>query len=283
MASRSQRSARAKLTERTAGRLRKWALGAAAVAGTAAIAWGVTNLLDKGAEAVKGSAPIALHVDTRLAVIYAGLPPWQSYGFVVRRTGSLPSPPSALCREWQDWAYGRGGVDAEQTRLQIQLQGRANTAILIDRVEVDVERRDKPLAGTLGYCAARGGAVASPRQVDINLDTSPPTVLFAMTGDDYPSRHRLPLTLTGSETELLEIKAHTRRCDCRWRAKLHMIVDGERYVAVIPNEGEPFRTTASVAARHLTWTGDRWRSMTRGEWKGTLPMNWARLAGNVTP
>jgi hypothetical protein len=188
----------------------------------------------------------------------------------------LGRPPSPLCREWRSWALAKGGVDADETRIYAFLQGKPNTAVAIIGVDVEVTRRRPAISGTHAYCPA-GGATASPRLIDIDLDSSPPDVRYASSGDDSPARRRLLLTLNGTETEALQITARTRRCDCEWRARIHMVVNGERHEELIENDGEPFRTSASRRSSHMVWAGDRWRPMSREEWRETLPMSWSEV------
>lgn len=185
----------------------------------AAVTWGVTRALDRGVDALNKAPAVHISVDTDPARVFAGDPPWQTYSFVSPQplTG-LGRAPSDRCREWRSWALRHDGVDGDVTRAFALLQGRANTAVVIDDVDVQVTRRAAPLRGTHGYCPA-GGAVASPRLVDIDLDDDPPTVLFAERGDDYPARKRLLITLNGTESEALDLVAHTRRCYCAWRAR----------------------------------------------------------------
>ena len=119
--------------------------------------------------------------------------------------------------------------------------------------------------------------MGSPRLIDIDLDASPPEVRYANRGDDYPARRRLLLTLNGTETETLQITAHTRRCDCEWRVRLHMVVNGDRDSAVIDDGGKPFRTSASRRSSHVQWVGGRWARMSRETWMSTLPVEWSKL------
>ncbi len=250
---------------------------AAAVA-LPAIGWGVNELLDAGSDSLNGKPPVRVAVESDPARVFAPSDPgWQTYGFVsqANRAG-LGQPPSELCREWRNWAIEGGGVDADQTRLYAFLQGVPDTAVAVTGLDVEVVRRKPAVSGTHAWCPA-GGAVGSPRLVDIDLDTSPPTIRYAEAGDDFPARKRLLLTLNGTETETLQISAHTRRCDCAWRLILHLVVDTERREVIIDDGGEPFRTSASTRSSHVAWTGKRWERMSRAEWRKTLPMRWAHF------
>ena len=100
--------------------------------------------------------------------------------------------------------------------------------------------------------------------IDIDLDEDPPTVLYAEARDDAPARRRLHFTLTGTETETFRLRAHTARCDCEWRARVQMVVNPQRTELLVDEDGEPFRTSASHQAKHVTWNGQRWTSIAKG-------------------
>jgi hypothetical protein len=246
---------------------------------TATVTWAVTRGLDEGSESLNDDPPIRISVEDDPARVYAPNDPgWQTYGFISERTrDQLGRPPSPLCREWRTWALGRGGVDADKTRLYVFLQGKPNTAVVITGLEVDFTRRSRPVSGTHAWCPT-GGAAPSPNVADVDLDTKPPTIRYARAGDDFPGRRRLHLTLNGTETETVELTAHTRRCDCEWRARVFMVVDGEKHEQVIDDGGRPFRTSASGRSSHVQWDGKRWATMSRAEWKQTLPLSPAELA-----
>lgn len=238
-----------------------------------------------GSSEVRPSArgpAVRVLVETDPTVVFAGQPEWQSYSFVT------PIPPSRLseqppeaCRAWRSWARRYDAVDADQTNAYATLQGRPDTAVQIDGVEVEMLRRAPAMRGTSGHCLAPGGAVGNPRLIDVDLDADPPDVLYAELGDDFPQRRRLVFTLTGPETETLQLRAHTRRCDCTWRVRIHMVVDGRRQDVVVDDRGHPFRTSASGAAVHRQWSGVRWAPLSRAAWRRTLPVDWRAVAKQI--
>ena len=117
------------------------------------------------------------------AVFEHGFPNWESYGYVFDLgLNQLGSPPTNVCREWRTWARSLGGVDANATKLQLTLEGRNDSEIRIDRLEIDVTRRREPLQGIHAVCPV-GGAAASPRQIYVDLDADPPRVQFVERGD----------------------------------------------------------------------------------------------------
>lgn len=257
---------------------KRWGTWVGAAILASVIGWGVAQLLDSERKSLSNGPGVAISVETDPARVYAPSDPnWETYGFIsTRRPSELGPPPSELCRKWRTWALDRGGVDADQSRFYVYLQGRHDTAVVISGVDVEVHRRP-PRAGTQAFCGA-GGASGSPRLIDVDLDASPPAVRYADEGDEQLGRRRLLLTLNGTETETLQLVAHTRRCDCEWRARIHMTVNGVERDAVLDDHGEPFRTSASVRSTHVLWTGKRWKTRSRRDWEASLPTSAASAA-----
>lgn len=258
-------------------RVRRVVAAALAVVATAAVGWFVTRALDAGSDALDEKPLLHVSIEKDPARAYAGSPPWQTASLILPNGPPHEKPPKGMyCRKWYAWGWKHGAVDADTTEVFLTLQGREATAILINRVEVEVVRRAAPVRGTHARCEA-GGAVSNPRLMDVDLDTTPATVLFAQAGDDFPGRQRLHLKLNGTATEELRIRAHTRRCACDWRVRIGLVVNGEQGEVLIDDDGEPFRTTASRAARHVRWNGKRWTRIPRREWRRTLPISWQNL------
>lgn len=243
----------------------------------AALGWAVVHALDAGSRSIaEKDSPLSISLETNPARQFRGLPAWQNYSFVIpdATPNVLPPPPSSRCRDWWSWARHHGGRDGDISEIYATLQGTPGTALVITGVSAGVVRRRPAPHGVEGVCQAIGGAVGSPRLVDVNLDHRPPVVLLAKEGDDYPSRGQLSLTLNGSETEQLVIRAHTTTCDCRWRLRLALVVNGEKGSAVIDDGGRPFRTIASSAATPVRWERRRWRRMSAADWRQTRPIDW---------
>lgn len=262
-------------SETSAGRARRVAAWALPVLGAAVIGAVVSQAVNRGSKSVLGGdKPYSLRLVTDPAVEFRGDPEWQNYRFVMPDRRRLAGRPPRMCRQWYTWAHRRGAQDADLTEAYLTIQGRPDTAILIEEVRAEIVKRDPVPAGAQGVCMAPGGAESSPRLVDVNLDMRPPAVLLADVGDDFPQRGQLHLTLNGTETEELVIRAHTRTCDCRWRLYLQMVVNGKERDEVIDRDGEPFRTTASTASTHFAWTGQGWAHMSRQAWLDSRPMVW---------
>jgi hypothetical protein len=252
------------------------ALAVGLTVATAAIGWAVVKALDGGARVIDPKPPVTVYVETDPAKVFAGHPEWQTYDFVSPASESDFGRPPARCREWRTRARRADGVDADETHAHAYLQGTPGAAVVIDGIEVEILRRRPPIRGTSAHCPA-GGAVGNPRLIDVDLDADPPEVLYAEAGDDYPARRRLNFTLTDAESDTFRLRAHTTRCDCTWRARVQMVVNDQRMQLTLDEDGEPFRTSASAAARHVAWNGRRWAPMARADWMQTLPVDWAKF------
>jgi hypothetical protein len=246
-------------------RVRRLAATLLSVVAVAAVGWFVAKALDKGSEAIGSNAPVYLHAETDLEEIYKGQPDWQSYGAVIPESlAEIGPPPGQSCRTWRKWALDQGGVDADESRAVVYIQGKERASVLLRGIEIKTIERKPPLRGTHVRCSPAGGAVASPRRAEIYLDTNPPTVAWAKAGDDSATRSQLQLSIAPGETEIIDLIARLRRCDWTWTASLFMIVNGESYEAKLNSN---FQTTASWRAKPLEGFGGGWRPWPeRNEW-----------------
>jgi hypothetical protein len=251
-------------------RWRRAFVAACAAAAIAGIGWAVVKALDSGLSAVDSKPPVTALVETDPAKVFAGHPEWQSYDFVSSRTTRELGQPPPRCRDWRTWAQHADGVDADETNVHAYLQGTPGAAVIVDDIDVTLVRRSTPKPRTSAHCPAPGGAVGNPRLIDIDLDADPPEVLYAEAGDDFSARRRLNFKLMDAQGETFRLHAHTRRCDCEWRARVHLVVNGQRLELTLDEDGRPFRTSASAPARHVAWNGRRWARIARAEWEHSL-------------
>lgn len=189
-------------------------------------------------------------------VFEADFPNWEAYGYVFP-TGidEIGVPPTAICREWREWARPKGGVDARWTKVQIVVEGRCEGQVLIDRLEIELMGKREPISGTYAFCPV-GGASASPREIMLRLDDDPPSVSFVERGDEPVTEFLF--TLGQGEVETFRIYAVTERHYCEWIARLSYVANGKRDFIEISDEGDPFRTTDITNARAYAWLGNEW-------------------------
>lgn len=205
-------------------------------------------------EEPRSDARLAVEADPK--VFQRGAPDWTDYSYVIPLDmDQVPPPPEGLCRGRRAWAYGLGGADAVYTVAQVTVRGQARGTVLIDGIEVDMLERRRPIRGTWARCPV-GGADASPRMVQINLDRDPARVQYFEEGGDPVEE--LSFTLMPGEVEFFQIWAWTQDCYCEWRLKLLLVDGGERREVLVDDNGEPFRTTASNRAVSAAWGQAAW-------------------------
>jgi hypothetical protein len=203
------------------------------------------------------TAPPRIKAENDPAIFEAGGPNWEAYGFVFPPgIEAVGTPPSEICREWRQWARGRGGVDARSTKAQVTVEGRSDGTVVIDRFEIEVTARRDALPGTYAACPV-GGASGSPRQIYVVLDNDPPAIHFVDSGDE-PVKHFL-FTLTPGEVETFLIYAVADRCYCEWTAHLSYVAHGKRDSILISDEGDAFKTTGVRNAEGYAWFDGHWR------------------------
>jgi len=125
--------------------------------------------------------------------------------------------------------------------------------VTIQRIDIEVTRRDPPLPGLV--VTGDSGGVAEPHYLQANLETG------EITWSDGDGKPTGPLSVWVSETEheLFDLIAFTSAypgtqdevgCDCHWLVKLTYTVDGgEPQVKLVgPPEGGTFRTSATIRA-----------------------------------
>jgi len=79
-------------------------------------------------------------------------------------------------------------------------------------------------------------------------------------GDRHGESGRFTFTLSRGEVEVFHIRATTSQSRCRWTATLLLIVDGQREMIHVDDDGEAFRTSATNGLPRWAWIGDRWEN-----------------------
>lgn len=153
-----------------------------------------------------------------------------------------PAPP-----EWEaersEWAYSLGAIDASYTEVQIIIQGRDTSPVILQDLRVNVLERREPMVGNL--VSGIGGDALDIRFATFNLDSSPPTRTLGSGFIEGEGDWAFPLRVSGTEAEVLHLFVDTTTCDCSWVAELRYVHDGEQRRLTIDDGGEPFRTTST--------------------------------------
>ncbi|MEW1824679.1 helix-turn-helix transcriptional regulator [Streptomyces sp. NPDC088196] len=169
-------------------------------------------------------------------------------------------PPPPVQQDAGAWAATQHAVHGGQTNVEISVQGRTSTAVVLEALRVRVVGRSAPAPGT-AYSMAQGcGGDISPRYFGVNLDAHRPLVKpepGSDTGRKVPMAH-LPYRVSATDPEVLLVKARTGTCDCRWYLELDWSSQGRTGTLRIDDHGKPFRTSGIKGLRHLWYSSNGW-------------------------
>ncbi|MDL5205896.1 helix-turn-helix transcriptional regulator [Streptomyces sp. ALI-76-A] len=166
----------------------------------------------------------------------------------------VPSPP--VEQDAGAWAAAQGASHGRQTRVQISVQGRSSTAVVLKALRVRVVSRGEPAAGS-AYAMGQGcGSDLTPRRFTVNLDADRP-VAHPKDGADVertiPAVH-FPYRVSAEDPEVLLVAATTQAHDARWYLELDWSSQGRTGTIRIDDHGRPFRTTSIKGMPHY-WYG----------------------------
>jgi hypothetical protein len=238
-------------SERSGVRLRTWLIGlfvaAVGAALTNVLTGGISSAVESGWDALTGNSdedPAPLTVSARSE-------PGRRSAFVFeKRLSALSPPPADLSGEARlSWAERNGGIDAFATPVQVVVQGRTATSVILLGLDIEVVSRKRPPAGTLLRPEGAGGI--GVRYFDVNLDQRSPEAVLGQLNEPRPGERPInfPYKVSRSDPEVFTIYGHADRCDCRWIAKLRWESGGEDGTTVIRDGDQPFRTASGSAAR----------------------------------
>jgi hypothetical protein len=156
--------------------------------------------------------------------------------------------------DFQKWVRARGGVDVGISYIKLVVTSQQFSKILITDMHAEVEKRDKPLKGTLFYAPPQGGTTNSV--IGFNLDETKPIAREIRPEKDFrvagylgaPYFRERSVTLVSGEQHIFNIVALTKKYHCSWYIKLSMYVNDELKefkVGLPANVGQkPFQITA---------------------------------------
>ncbi|WP_405915794.1 helix-turn-helix domain-containing protein [Streptomyces sp. NBC_00728] len=180
-----------------------------------------------------------------------------SHDYVIRKQpGQVPPPPAP--QDAAPWARTQGAVHGGETLVEISVQGRTDTAVVLEALRVRVVGRSTPVKGTV-YAMDQGcGGEISPRSFAVDLDKDRPiarSVPGSEMGTNTPAM-RMPYRVSAKDPEVLLVDARTVGCDCRWNLELDWSSQGRTGTEVIDDHGVPFRTSGIKGLPHY-WYADR--------------------------
>ncbi|MDN3021768.1 transcriptional regulator [Streptomyces sp. S.PB5] len=186
-------------------------------------------------------------------VWYAGC----GHHYVIDRPSSqVPPPPTA--QDAAVWASAEGALHGGNTMVQISVQGRSSTAVVLEALRVRVVQRAAPAEGN-SYAMDNGcGGALTPREFSVDLDADRP-VAHSVPGHDGENEIpaiRMPYRVSAEDPEVLLVTARTVTCDCSWYLELDWSSQGRADTVRIDDGGKPFRTTADKKLPQYSYDTD---------------------------
>ncbi|MFI9748697.1 transcriptional regulator [Streptomyces collinus] len=179
---------------------------------------------------------------------------------VARAPGQVAPPP--VPQDAGVWAAAHNAVHGGETLVELSVQGRTDTAVVLKALRVRVVGRSAPAPGN-AYAMNQGcGGSITPRSFDVNLDKDRP-IARAVAGSDAGTpipAVRMPYRVSARDPEVLLVNARTQGCDCRWYLELDWSSQGRTGTVRIDDAGRPFRTSGIKGLPHYTYdtSARRW-------------------------
>ncbi|WP_241911190.1 helix-turn-helix transcriptional regulator [Streptomyces sp. DH-12] len=164
-------------------------------------------------------------------------------------------PPPPVPQDARTWADAQDAVHGGETLVELSVQGRSDTAVVLTALRVRVAGRSEPAPGT-AYAMDQGcGGALTPRYFDVDLDKDRP-IARAVAGNDTGTpvpAVRMPYRVSAADPEVLLVTARTEGCDCRWYLELDWSSQGRAGTVRIDDRGRPFRTSAVEGLPHYEY------------------------------
>ncbi|GGT57387.1 helix-turn-helix domain-containing protein [Streptomyces coeruleorubidus] len=164
-------------------------------------------------------------------------------------------PPPPVPQDAGVWAASENAVHGGETLVRLSVQGRTDTAVVLEALRVRVVGRSAPAPGN-AYAMNQGcGGSITPRSFDVNLDKDRPiarAVAGSDTGTPIPAV-RMPYRVSARDPEVLLVNARTQGCDCRWYLELDWSSQGRTGTVRIDDAGRPFRTSGIKGLPRYTY------------------------------
>ena len=179
---------------------------------------------------------------------------------IAKPPGQVPPPPAP--QDAAPWAATQSGVHGGETLVQLSVQGRSETAVVLEALRVRVVGRAAPAGGN-AYAMDQGcGGSLTPRSFAVDLDKDRP-IARAVAGNDSGTpipAVRMPYRVSAKDPEVLLVTAEAGSCDCRWYLELDWSSQGRTGTMRIDDDGRPFRTSAIEGLPRYTYDtlGRQW-------------------------
>ncbi|MFF9774456.1 helix-turn-helix domain-containing protein [Streptomyces sp. NPDC013978] len=163
---------------------------------------------------------------------------------VAKPPKEVPPPPAP--QDAEVWAATQRGVHGRNTIVEITVQGRKSTAVVLNALRVRVVGRTTSVKGNSYVMGGGCGGRVTPRYFDVDLDKDRP-IARSVDGADLDVRIpavRFPYSVSATDPEVLKVSAETETCDCSWYLELDWSSEGRTGTVRIDDGGSPFRTSA---------------------------------------
>jgi hypothetical protein len=181
-----------------------------------------------------------------------------------------------------------GGVDADYSEFDVVIRGRDQSPVILQELRVVVWERRAPLTGIhVTYRAEakkKARKAVMPKRVRVELDPdvdpdrnkrldldqsfnpnpyssqpyTPRAKIFP--GEKQLGQEDYRLSVSATDIEILHFSVNTAMCYCVWTVELRYAASNKLGSAIIDNNGQPFRTTASgKAVKYASWDGKTFR------------------------
>ncbi|GAA3873556.1 helix-turn-helix transcriptional regulator [Streptomyces lacrimifluminis] len=177
---------------------------------------------------------------------------------IAKAPDQVPPPPTA--QDAAPWAASQHAVHGGDTNVEISVQGRTSTAVVLEALRVRVVGRSDPAEGT-AYSMDQGcGGSITPRYFSVDLDKDRPIARSAPgsdAGTPIPAV-RFPYRVSAQDPEVLLVTARTVTCDCRWYLELDWSSQGRTGTVRIDDAGRPFRTSGIKGLPRYWYSTREW-------------------------
>ncbi|MEU8574178.1 transcriptional regulator [Streptomyces asoensis] len=192
------------------------------------------------APAPASGVPLAYTVDSQVWALGC------DHDYVIdRQPAQVPPPPAQ--QDAAPWASAQGAVHGRETDVEISVQGRTSTAVVLTALRVRVVGRAAPLPGVV-YAMDQGcGGDLTKRYFAVDLDRDRP-VARAVAGNDAGTpipAVSLPYRVSSTDPEVLLVTARTETCACDWYLELDWSSQGRTGTVRVDDHGRPFRTSGT--------------------------------------
>ncbi|MFE6822642.1 helix-turn-helix domain-containing protein [Streptomyces sp. NPDC057690] len=191
----------------------------------------------KASEPAAG-VPLAWTVDSQVWALGC------AHDYVIDKPPTQVPPPPAE-QDAGPWATAQAAVHGRETNVEISVQGRNSTAVVLTALRVRVVGRAAPMTGT-AYAMDQGcGGSLSKRYFAVDLDKDRP-VAHSVAGNDEGTpipAVSLPYRVSSTDPEVLLVTARTETCACDWYLELDWSSQGRTGTVRVDDRGRPFRTS----------------------------------------